>query len=168
MKQVIGIALFLLTITTYGQECKFEENKTDEFTKEKVVRLKKKRVFSKMSWTNYHMDFSLAKYDTLKMLTVVLTEVTTGSRYGCFKDEILYLKLANDSIIKLTNISRDCGTYQTTPQGYYYILGFGLTNKTIESLKSSPIIKLKLVTIEGDVKESCQKYFIENLDCLDK
>jgi hypothetical protein len=170
MKYTILLITLIASLGLNAQDCKYEENKTDEFTKKIIIRLKKVRVFSKM-WSNrmsnQFIDLRLIRSDDFKFLYLVLTEVG-GSRLECFNEnDILYIKQKNDSIIKLQNLSIECGNYQSGPEGYYYILSFNLYDENIEALKLSPIVKIRLSVIEGEIKESAQNYFIDNLKCLE-
>lgn len=167
MKYLLLLIILQYPLFSFPQECDYEENKTDEFTKKKVIRLAESRIFSKRSWSNQFIDIKLIRNGEFKYLYLTLTEVG-GSRLSCFKTgDILYLKQQNDSIVKLHNLSIECGNYQSMPQGYYYILSFNLNSEDIEALKLSPIVKIRINIIEGEIKKNATNYFINNLNCLD-
>jgi hypothetical protein len=159
--------LLLISIKSYSQECRYDKNEIDEFTKKKVIALRQTRIFSHRGLSNRFIDAKISQDGYLKYLTLILTEVG-GGKLDCFdKNDVFYIKQKNDSITILKNVVIECGNYQSAPQGYYYILYFNLLDTKIELLKSSPIVKIRLRSFEGEVKEGTQNYFIDNLKCLE-
>lgn len=154
------LPLLLLCSTTFAQ--KLITNKTDEFTGKKIKETSVENLAQPLSGFSYRFSFKKINDNVYFNLRIM----SHGSVFAIKDGEVLLLKTA-DSVIKLSNteysISKKGGAGGGLSSGYSegVSLYFPLNNEAIETIKSKPIVKMRLYTTDGyseqDVKAAADK-----------
>lgn len=164
MKSIcIGISVFLLSISLYGQKCDFESNKKDEFTgKERKVTLDKVKpgvfLFLEKTEEVYSFRLEFTYGGALQQVIVKGTEVL--------------LKLNSGPVIKLYTVEDHMPSKQaTTTMIYsYVVMKCAISKEEITQLSTSELTLLR-VTVAGqevtfEVKEKNGKKIKTSAGCI--
>lgn len=160
MKKII----LLFVIITLVQSCSsvsptIVRNETDEYTQQKVIET---------SWVSLIKEMSLYSYSRLRQIGgtnyLDFKLMTIGSDvYAVEKGEVLYLKFADEEIMKLSNdkykISNlgegAIGNSGSKAMGISFT--FGITDSQLKKLQNKIITGIRLYTSDGyfeaDIKE---------------
>jgi hypothetical protein len=188
MKQLITLALFILSLTINGQStCEYATNITDSIGTYKVTKeyLMNEKNFGSNS--SYIFN-TLTSADGLPVLNVQIIEKSKDfMKANCFdKNSKLFLQLNNGKIITLLHIDQEnCGTLLRDDKGFDNRLTIGVflfLKGTMEDLKNSPVslMRIKFATgledfiIKKEIKSEVdgatfypEKYFMNYLKCVE-
>lgn len=146
MKNILLFSLLLMGHISYGQNCQFEVNEVDKFTKQKRLQTKfeyysnatfiSEKTGSKMK----SVSVSLQRIDKKVRLLVKCKFAVDYSQFVYGNIDITIL-LSNDSIIRIT------GLYNEVIREYTYTtLIFELDENSQTLLKSTPVTDIRLVS----------------------
>jgi hypothetical protein len=154
MKKVILTAAAVLTMGLVGHSQCSVKVSTNEYTQEKKIKTGFLKFRSGM--------VSIEKVDSIYVMCLMLN----SSIYLTIdKGDIIYLKLENESVVKIYNESTSYGDYSTY-SGNYNILTFVLDNDIINKLKESSIAGIKCSVNEYDITSSFGKQLQDNFKCI--
>lgn len=187
MKQLIIIALFLLSLSSFAQKpCEYSVNVSDSIGdyKSTVEYMICEKNFGGNS---DYIFFSLELTNGLPTLNVQLIQKSKGFlKANCFdKNSKLFLQLNNGKIITLVHVDAEsCGTMLRDDKNFdnrFTVGNFMFMKGSMEELKSSPIslMRIKYLTetedyvIKKEFKSELnnelyepETYFINNLQCI--
>ena len=146
MKKLLLI-FCLFSLISYSQECKFERNSIDEFTKTKIVKTKSKPIvdiFSPTQVVRFQFLFESQSYLLVDITTARDIELTNS-----FKNS-LYLLLDNEEVIKLEiadeNNSKTINTMLGNMDAFKHT--FSIKIEDLEKLKSVTLKKIRIGNTE--------------------
>jgi hypothetical protein len=165
MKKLLQITLAAIFVifslqTTRAQT--LEENKTDDFTNNKVKRTSWETVNETMSFSAY-FRISQINSDTFFDLKLMIG----GKVFSVKKDQELMFKLENGEVVKLANLEytitcKGCGArgfIGSAAEGAK--MSYLIDKDQLEKLKTSKVVKLRIYTsdgyVENDIKEKNSK-----------
>jgi hypothetical protein len=109
MKYNILLSLTLASTISYGQNCNFEKNEVDKFTKKKVVETKREKLFGtlnssgfytvKQEGDNFYIEFDYLVQSSFSGASRVATNIAVKE-----KDQLMFL-LENDEVVTLESSS---------------------------------------------------------------
>lgn len=148
-----ALMLGTVTLPAMAQQCKYDVNKTDAFTKEQVLSTTLKigpqtidsRKNREVGWTMTFEKKGKEHFITFKVIM-----------FGKFDDVVqsgqkVYLRLANDNVIEFTAATQVLPAYMTGLAVYtHYDLKFRTDAANIEALSAAPVTDFKL---EAGAKE---------------
>jgi hypothetical protein len=186
MKQLLALAIFLLSLQSFAQKpCEYTTNVTDSIgtyktTKEYIIAEKN------FAGTSSYIFFSLAVADGMPLLNVQLIQKSKGfMKANCFdKNSKLFLQLNNGKVITLIHIDQEnCGSMLRDDKGFDNRITpgtFMFMKDSFEELKKSPVsmMRIKFLTDTEDYVLKKQftselnnemyepeTYFIQNIEC---
>lgn len=92
-------------------------------------------------------------------------------QYGAIEEgEVIYLKLVDDSLIKLNNLKYDVGQTNPHKEESVYLLSFQLQSSDIRKLKRSEVELIRIIWGSGyeDYPMTNVRFFMDQLNCLDE
>ncbi|WP_413998666.1 hypothetical protein ACMDB5_12885 [Flavobacterium sp. W1B] len=188
MKQIITIALFLITANLLAQKpCEYSTNVNDSIgtyksTKEYIVSEKN------FGGNSSYIFYSLALTDGMPTLSVQLIQKSKDFiKANCFdKNSKLILQLNNGKIVTLLHVDgENCGTTLRDDKGFDNRVNTGnfmFMKGSLEELKKSPvslmriqyltgmedyILKKELISELNNETYQPETYFINNLRCIE-
>lgn len=164
----ITIVLLMAMAVGYSQNCKYEKNEVDEFTKNKILVVKGSEIFKTSMFTGLY--FQISKINETKFITFSLT---SGSVFVLEKGENkIMLKTKDEQII---NIGFDETLVSEIVTGSIGIMCYChqrvlLNDNLLYKLKNVEIIKVRIYTkdgyIEKEVKNKHSKNISQDLKCI--
>lgn len=168
MKKLLFLLLFI-PLVSFGQ--KIIKNEVDEFTNNAVKIT---------SWVKVVMNSNINAYVKSRKINknyfLDFKMILDDKAYSIDKGEVLYLKLSNDKILKLVNLSYELVSVGGGSVGISgsNLLGIGFTCEISEEILNilieTPIVKLRVYTSEGYkeeiVKQKRAKKFIKMLEII--
>lgn len=164
MKQFITLVILGISLSTSAQ--KLVQNEIDEFTKAKVVVT---------SWHTFFGTWKNQNFCRVKAIdNNLLLEIRYATGYSCSidKDDKLYIKLSNDSIITLPSIEfkismRGDGAINfagSNVEGINPTYFISPENKIL--LSTHTIKKARINTSEGYIEHDVSKEAIDNVQAM--
>ena len=155
-----------ITGNPFKQDCKYERNEIDKFTKQTILETKYTAL-----WMNimYSMAFKAGKINNSKYLEM---SYSTSSIYSINKGSELMFLMDNDSIIKLTAIESKVADYSTSKYGtiWYASVAYTLLESDYKMLLNGAIKSIRFYTpkgyIEKQIKKNRSKYLYTILKCI--
>jgi hypothetical protein len=109
MKYNILLSLTLASTISFGQNCNYEKNEVDKFTKKKVVETKREKLFGtlnssgfytvKQEGDNFYIEFDYLVQSSFSGASRVATNIAVKE-----KDQLMFL-LENDEVVTLESSS---------------------------------------------------------------
>lgn len=188
MKQLITLAFFLLTFTSFAQKpCEYSTNVTDSIGTYKITN---EYLISEKNFggTSNYVFFSLVQTDGQPSLNLQLIQKSKGFiKANCFdKNSKIFLQLQNGKIVTLLHANQEnCGTLIRDDNGFDNRVNFGsfmFMKDNYEELKKSPvtIMRVKYLTdtedyiIKSEITSEMngkvyrpETYFIDNIRCVE-
>jgi len=160
MKKIIIAWILVFTSFGYSQNCKYEKNEIDEFTKNKILE-------TKFEWLTPNQGYAFKKINKSKNLKIKLNY---NSVFSIRKnDKIMFLTENNEPITLLfeeTVISNILNL-----NNFYIITLINISDKIVDRFKNESINKIRIYYSDGyldyDVKEKRAKKFKEILKCIE-
>ena len=105
MKYKILLSLTLASTFSFGQNCKYEKNEVDKFTKKKVIITKSEKVFSTLNTSGFYTvrqegDKFFIEFDYLVQTSFSGTSRVASNIAVKEKDQLMFL-LENDEVVTL-------------------------------------------------------------------
>jgi hypothetical protein len=145
MKNYILLSLTLASTISFGQNCNYEKNEIDKFTKKKVVETKREKLFGtlnssgfytvKQEGDNFYIEFDYLVQSSFSGASRVATNIAVKE-----KDQLMFL-LENDEVVTLESSS----TVQSQMKPN---LSSGLVNWELNDVKY-PITLEQLKTLQS-------------------
>ena len=145
MKNYILLSLTLASTISFGQNCNYEKNEIDKFTKKKVVETKREKLFGtlnssgfytvKQEGDNFYLEFDYLVQSSFSGASRVATNIAVKE-----KDQLMFL-LENDEVVTLESSS----TVQSQMKPN---LSSGLVNWELNDVKY-PITLEQLKTLQS-------------------
>lgn len=169
MKKITLLFIILITTCSFGQNCKFEKNEIDEFTKSKVVKVKGSILFKTSLVTG--MYFQISKINDQKFITFIFS---SNNPFSVIKGDEIMLKTKDDKVIKMSyNESKVSESSNIPTIGLMFSskITIILNDELIHQLKNSEIIKARFYTrdsyFEEDVKKKNQSNISNDIKCIE-
>jgi hypothetical protein len=154
MKYKILLSLTLASTLSFGQNCKYEKNEIDKFTKKKVVITKSEKVFAtlntsgfytvKQDGDNYYIEFDYLVQTSFSGTSRAATNIAVKE-----KDQLMFL-LENDEVVTLESSS----TVQTQMKPN---MQSGLVNWELNDV-AYPITKEQLTILQSAKTKTLRIY----------
>jgi hypothetical protein len=154
MKHILLTIITAISINSYAQNCKYEKNEIDKFTKKKVVITKSEKVFGtvntsgfysvKQDGDNYYIEFDYLVQTSFSGTSRVATNIAVKE-----KDQLMFL-LENDEVVTLESSS----TVQTQMKSN---MASGLVNWELNDVMY-PITKEQLTVLQSAKTKTLRIY----------
>lgn len=169
MKKILLLIIILFPICTYGQNCKYEENEIDEFTGVRTVKTYTGVLtpIKEAKKNQYMVFFCCRRYDEDCFVQIGLM---TKSSLNIMKDQELFFKLQNDSIIKIKSPETNLNS-EFVDEGYFKINNqYPISREDLIRLRDVGVKKVRIVThkgyIDSSVSEIGMKHIKQFINCL--
>lgn len=170
MKKVIIFFGLLITIFGYGQDCKYDKNEIDQFSKDTILETKFTRL-GKMAVQNYVDIFTRSTNKNKQIGFYIhiapLFSVTTENKIVLLDDK------GETYSLKINDYKISDSRYDTFLKMYFHTMQiiFPLTSESIDFFKNKNIIKIRLETskqnFDFDVKGKDLKKVIDAIKCIE-
>jgi hypothetical protein len=170
----IALLLFttFLSISSFGQNCKYKTNEVDEFTKNKILETKEELLTVSGMGFGFSTSYNLKKvnenrYLKLNISSPKILTIKAG-------DEIMF-KTNNDNPISLkfseTVILQPQYNSSSRSTIWYEFILIPISDENYTRLLQEPISKLRLYTSDGfiddEIKDKRDKKLKELLKCIE-
>ena len=162
MQNIFILLLLAISITTYGQECKYARNEVDQFTKNKVLE-------TKSEWLGENIAYTLKKIDDTKFLRI---EMGSYSVFAINDGAKLMFLTDSEDPIELTFPKYEVS--KTAPgavASQYVAQTINISGDVLTRLQTEKIIKVRFYTTDGfidkPIKEKRASKFREQLKCIE-
>jgi hypothetical protein len=154
MKYKILLSLTLASTLSFGQNCKYEKNEIDKFTKKKVVVTKSEKVFATLNTSGFYTvkqdgDNYYIEFDYLVQTSFSGTSNAEKNIAIKQNDQLLFL-LENDDVVTLTS-SKTVQT-QMKPNMATQLINWELNDV------SYPVTKEQLNTLQSAKTKTLRMY----------
>ena len=159
MKHLYLMTLLITSTFVFSQDCKYQRNEVDEFTKNKIIE-------TKFEWLGEQTGYTLKKINNTQILAMYLESFNVFS----IKDgaKIMFLTEKEDPITLIFP------KYEISKRGksseFYISENIILSNKEYERLQNETISKVRFYTTDGyiekNVKEKRASKFRDQLKCI--
>lgn len=147
MRIILTISLLSVVFTLSAQ--KLVKDEVDEFTGNKVRKTSYEKLVYPSKQMYVHMLFVDGQY-VLGMKSML------GGVYSIGSDDLLYLKLGNNEVVKLTPMEstvacKGCGSPSAISAANVYgtFVQYKLSDEDVKLLESSPIVKVRCTYSKG-------------------
>jgi hypothetical protein len=136
MKKYI-LLLLMLSVWSYGQDCKFVVNEVDAFTKEKKTITKRQLICDKLS-SSISLSFIKNKYTYLKVeySSTGINSIVVGTN-----NKLIFM-LNDDSMIELFPLEVVSGEF-TSMNSTVISVNYLITNESISKIRNIGIKKIR-------------------------
>lgn len=160
MKKNICLILLLTSSLFYSQDCKYQRNEVDQFTKNKVVE-------TKFEWLAEQTGYSLLKVDSVKFLKLYVESFKVFS----IKDGAKLMFLTDkEEPITIVFPKYDISKRGTSSE-FYISETITLSDEDFKRFQNEKITKVRYYTTEGyiekNIKEKRANKFRESLKCIE-
>ena len=164
MKNQLIVLLTLFSFSVFAQNCKYEKNEIDKFTKKKVVVTKSEKVFTSLNTSgfytvkqedeNFFIEFDYLVQTSFSGTSKAETNITIKE-----KDQLMFL-LENDEVITL--VSSSTVQTQMKPNMASQLVNWELNDVvypiTLEQLKTLQSAKTKTLRIYRTIGYDAQNF----------
>jgi hypothetical protein len=152
MKKTFIIISMLLSLQGYSQT--LQENKTDDNTKATVKRTSWEKMVYQLSSVRFTCYFRFSKIDSSYYMDIKL--MNGGNEFSIEKGSKLMLRLSNDSLYTLVNLTRVTSSTGAGAVGSAGSQGMGiqtsyisLSDKTFKMLEKFRVKKIRIYNSDG-------------------
>lgn len=169
MKKLLFLMLLLIPLVSFGQDCKYEVNRIDDFTNVRVVQTYSAALVSvkEARKTQSSVIFCCLRYDDDCYVQIGLL---TRKPVFILEDQKVYFKLSNDSIVTVispkTNMDTELNQYNFYNINHRYYI----EKDELLQFKEVGVKKIRVETSEGyldfNVSKDGQNHMKEFITCL--
>jgi hypothetical protein len=164
MKKLL-LMLLLVPVLIYGQDCRYEQNDVDKFTKKTVI-ITKPEIVWKDAMMGYSLSFKVKKIDDQY---IIWMRYSSPGSFIIEKYSKLMLLTKNQETFELNAF--ETVIPKSYSNGSYVEVDYLISKETYEKLKNSIITDVRLYTSEGYIdkklKENKQGILPDLLRCID-
>lgn len=168
MKKLLLKLALISCLNLFAQNCKYEINEVDEFTKKTILETKEQTLSRSF---NFYTAFSFKKIDDKKFLKLFISSTSIFSIRE--NHEIIFITDGDNSVIlKFIQSKVSRGKYDSNSRITIWSETFYLPidEETFQRLSNENILKLRVYTSDGyiddEVKEKHAKKFKEQIICI--
>lgn len=160
MKHLYFFVILITSSLLYSQECKYDKNEVDEFTKNKILE-------TKFEWLGNNFGYNFKKINDSKFLRIEIHHskvfsIRDGSKlmFLTEKEEPITILFPKYEISKVSSASN-----------YYVVQYLNLSEELLSRFKNEKISKARIYTTDGyleiDIKDKRSIKFKELLKCIE-
>jgi len=167
----LGLILLLIGswASIYGQDCKFNVDKVDDFTNHRILETKSKLLGKRGLGLYYNTYVVAKKIDSLRAIIIGLND---GDIFTLREDSGVIFKFTNGETLNLTFRKTVIAEHTTINNiTFWHATQFiPLTDSDFEKLTNNAVEKVRIQTTKSnedfDVKEKDAKNLISILNCI--
>jgi len=162
MKKIIIALILVFTTFGYSQNCKYEKNEVDEFTKNKILKVKGSDIFRTSMFTG--LSFQMSKINDIKFITFAL--VSKNAFVLEEGNDKLMFKTKDGRIINIAFNKTIVSEIQNMPNVgtlFFAHQNVKLTDDLISQLNDIEIIKARIYIKDGYIEEDVKKKSFKNI-----
>jgi len=167
VRLLLSVLCILLSFSGFCQECKYAENKIDEFTKDTI-----KTVGAELMSGGYQRGL-LVWGKVINSTRYLYVNYANGSIYSIADGAKYMFLLTNDSIVTLHTDESYIADNHSSSAGFFWYahVSLKLDNSTFNALLSAPLKKLRFYTrdgyVEKEIKEKKRSRLHHVLKCIE-